>query len=614
MLPMSRSAPVILALVLLASGTAGQDGNSPARGPRLDAEDHAVRTMVHELQGGEIGAPLPPVYEDSPRDDIVYADRFPVHQSYQGECDGTDPTILDKWIPKTEIPTGKGEYFRYMIPSDYDPQGDPVPLVVGYHGYGNSAASVANQSTLDEECEARGWFMVAPTGLDDKLFGSLSCQLHIEVVIEWMLDEFNIDPDRIYMVAYSMGGGVSASFAARHRDPDGLMIAAVASACGTFDWTLAYTVHPQSVKDLLVNEFNFGDTPAAEPFKYKQCSGVYFDPATYPPSSEDYISKESMATNLAYVPTYVAYDTTDQIFSVRAESQAFINIMEEAGVQPVTQIETGTLDPCTGNPAPHSWAVFDMPAVFAFLEDKVVDRHPEVVHAQLDRDTPVSYLDVTQQQADAFTWFIADTSATGLALTDVENAQVVDIDAVLAGPGLQGPGPLPLDVTTPDAAGHELHLTGFAEPPAYLVEAGTGDLVAGTQSEPLADTLAQPVDLAGLDADLVTDALWTGDMYTTPDPAPIGGDTDVTIDMPATSTTLFIILGVQEGLVNIKGGNTISTVPFLVLPPVPGPDLVLPLEIPDDPGLAGAQLFFQTVGIAEGAVDSITNRWTLTIE
>lgn len=612
----ARSGIVVPALLssVLALSAAAQDLPS-AQPERLDAVDHAARLERIRLTG-DLGIPmLPPVMPDSPRDDIVFADRFPVGSAYEGQCDGMGPPIFQGWIPASVTGTNKGELFDYMVPTGYDPLADPVPLVIGYHGYGLSAASVAVQSTLDEEADARGWFYLAPTGLDDQLFGSLPCQRNIETSIEWMLDNYNIDPDRIYMVGFSMGGGVSASFAARHRDPDGIMIAALVTNCGTFDWTLAYSVQSQTLKDLLENPYNFGGPPSEFPFAYQRSSGEYFPVENYPPTVVSYDVKHSMGSNLWDTPTYVAYDQQDLIFSVRIESQAFINLMSESGVPPVVQLANGTLDPCTGNPAAHSWAVLDMPAVFDFLDGKVVNRHPTSVDAQIDRNTKVSYLDVTQAADQAFSWVVADANA-GLSLSGVENVAVVDVDASLAGAGLAGAGPFAVDDTSADLIGHTLRVRGFDLPPAYFLDSATQEYLPGTTSDPTRTALLRDVGEIPLDAELHTNPAWTGSLLTTPDPVAPGATTQLDIDMPGTSPVGYLILGLTEGLVTVKGGNEITAWPFtpsLLLGPLPF-DLSLPIDVPDDPGLSGAELYFQTVGLAGPTIDSISNMWVMHIE
>ena len=60
-------------------------------------------------------------------------------------------------------------------------------------------------------------------------------ELHLRVttVIDEMMNQYNINPNKIYTLGYSMGGIDAVNYAARHVDPEGHMIAAAWSWSGT---------------------------------------------------------------------------------------------------------------------------------------------------------------------------------------------------------------------------------------------------------------------------------------------------------------------------------------------------------------------------------------------
>ena len=403
----------------------------------------SASTRAAPALGGQLQQPanltgmpdLPPVLDTSPRDSLLFADRMVVgvaEADYPYAIGTVTPTEMI--IPAQLTGTGFTERVFYHEPSAYASGGGPLPLVVAYHGFGASAASVGNQTTIDEHCEARGWFYLSVTGLDDKIFGTPVAQGHVDVAIQWMLDQFNIDADRIYMVGFSMGAGVVTNYAARHRDPEGIMIAAVGSVSGAFDWTTSWNLD-SSIHAWMLNTYNFGGSPTAEPFAYQRVSTLHFDPTTYPPLPGTHLPGVAMATNLGSTPLYVTWDTGDTLTHLPAQSTEFGTLLSTLGGTLDTTPVSGTVDPATGLPATHSWAVLDPYELFDFFDGKVVDRSPANLSVQADIPGRAGWVAVSQNTPDAFTWFEA-TSATGpVALSDVRNAAGLQVDLDLVVPG-----------------------------------------------------------------------------------------------------------------------------------------------------------------------------------
>ncbi|MFT7465412.1 MAG: hypothetical protein ACI9EF_003779, partial [Pseudohongiellaceae bacterium] len=229
--------------LLLCVATSSAAAQAAARGPQvggpvaLNSADEADRADRIALTGTLGFAPLPPVLASSPRDQLIFADRIPHKSQSYANSSAAVPTMFDGFVPPSQTGTIFPEVFKYQLGDSYDAGGPSHPMVVAYHGFGSSANSVAGASTIEEECNARGYIYMSPTGLDDQLFGSISCQQHIEAAINFMTSGFNVDADRIYMVGFSMGGGVVANFASRHRDPDGIMIAGLGTVSAAMDWT-----------------------------------------------------------------------------------------------------------------------------------------------------------------------------------------------------------------------------------------------------------------------------------------------------------------------------------------------------------------------------------------
>ena len=96
------------------------------------------------------------------------------------------------------------DVFSYQIPSNYN--NDNIhPLLVTFHHLGGNQNS--NYSTLyDEEANARHWIMLSPYGTSSNNYNHQEMQNVVEKEIEWMIENFNINAQKIYMVVGSMGG------------------------------------------------------------------------------------------------------------------------------------------------------------------------------------------------------------------------------------------------------------------------------------------------------------------------------------------------------------------------------------------------------------------------
>lgn len=607
---MTSPARTVAVLIALAAATAAQQAAT-----RLDAVDHAERQRRIALTG-DLGLPaLAPVLPDSPLDTMYFADRVPPPPpQYAGPPgDGGPPTMVDGFIPASVTGTGIGEIFKYQIPGGYAPGNDPVPLVIGYHGYGSSAASVALQTTLDEECNARGWFYMSPTGLDDQLFGSDPSQTNTEAALQFLLDNFSIDPDRIYMVGFSMGGGVCANFAARRRDPDGIMIAALGVVSGTFDWTLTWNLGDPAVQDLLENPFNFGGTPFQFPFAYQASSGLYFSAGSYPPLPGVLEFGRSMALNLGHVPTYVTWDLDDTLPEVLAEEPVFQGVLAALG---------GTLvsKPVTGTPSPkHSWAVLDEAHLFDFFDGKVAQRYPTVIEGLAEKDKVVGWIDVRQAEAGDFTRLdaMAVPGSASASVSGVTNARRVTLD--LAAAGLAPGGSLHVAGSAGDAAGFELAALGSAEPPAWMLETVGGALAQDFEGDPDDDSVWVPVAGFGTrQVDLVGNGSYTAALTTSPEPALIGQTVSIDVDGSPLAWDAWLLIGLQRAIGHAKGETLLVQLgpPALaMLLDLDGSgDVTLAGPLPNDPALSGVEFVVQAVTTRGPMILELSNLWGLDIQ
>lgn len=537
-----------------------------------------------------LGLPaLPKVTALSPRDTLLYADRVLVGQGAAPAGAGdTVGQLVHAVVPASLTGTTKSEIVEYLVPSSYKPA-VPVPLLVVWHGFGSSAANVSKQTTLDEECEARGWAYLSVTGIDDKLFGSLPSQQNVAAAIGWFQSLVNIDPERIRMVGFSMGAGCVTSFAARHRDPDGLAIAAVGLVSGSYDWTQTWHLDA-AARTWLENPWNFGAPPSVAPFAYQRCSGLYHDPASYPPTPGLHLDQLAMAQNLHATPAFVTWDTGDTLAYLPAQSTRVIDLLEGLGGTVASLPVSGTTDPATGAPATHSWAVLDEDALCDFLAQHVAQRRPASLVAQVDERRPAAWLTLEPAAADAFAWARGSADPTGgvLALSDVAGASRVLASPWAAPPWFLSVGP-------PAAPGVPLlGVTGTDTPAGWARQGGIP--VTAFDFEPGGDGLLLPAGAAA--AWEVRARAWDAGLSLLPDPAPLGATLTLAVDAPAGATAAWILGGVAAAELPLGAGHLLLVAPsppFLVFPLAldASGDAQASAWLSHDPALSGAWILLQ---------------------
>lgn len=133
---------------------------------------------------------------------------------------------------------GRERRAHVFVPPGYDPQGEPVPLVLVLHGAGGAGASIATFSGFNELAAEAGFVVAYPDGynrawndarpsaqtlgVDDVSF--------ISRLIDFLAGQIHIDSARIYAAGYSMGGMMAFRLGCQLQDK----IAAVVSVASTF--------------------------------------------------------------------------------------------------------------------------------------------------------------------------------------------------------------------------------------------------------------------------------------------------------------------------------------------------------------------------------------------
>ena len=148
----------------------------------------------------------------------------------------------------------------YYVPEGYDPDAGPTALVMHLHGGGGTGnISGEMQSALD----ARGWIGIAPDGRnwalhdpdDPESCGWRTSAAYVDSpdpavgpgeqdmfdAIAWAQDAFAIDPDRIYLTGFSMGG--RGTYAIGLKNPD--FFAAIAPMGPAIDMYEVFVRRPE---------------------------------------------------------------------------------------------------------------------------------------------------------------------------------------------------------------------------------------------------------------------------------------------------------------------------------------------------------------------------------
>ena len=179
--------------------------------------------------------------------------------------------VLRLFVPAT----GTDELFTLYVPSS--PSGQARPMIVGFHGFGVSHLDFSYYNTeFLAEAAARDWFVLAPIQINPVLntgdisFGSAESQLNVEYVLNYVLDEWPIDLDRIYGIGFSMGGGNALSYAARHRDRETGAFAAVVNHTGAV--SPSDVLEPRTRDSNAPLEATFGGPPPR--FEYQRAASI----------------------------------------------------------------------------------------------------------------------------------------------------------------------------------------------------------------------------------------------------------------------------------------------------------------------------------------------------
>ncbi len=119
--------------------------------------------------------------------------------------------------------------------------GTLVPVVVSLHSW--SADLEQRQPAVEVEVAARKWFLLQPNfrGINDhpQALGSELAQQDILDAVDWLLQTYPVDPQRVYLTGISGGGHMTLMMAGRYPN----RWRAASAWVGIHDLALWYSVH-----------------------------------------------------------------------------------------------------------------------------------------------------------------------------------------------------------------------------------------------------------------------------------------------------------------------------------------------------------------------------------
>ena len=107
-----------------------------------------------------------------------------------------------------------------ILPPGYDPDGPEIPVVVSLHTWSFDVEQ--RNETLEEAVAKRGWIYLFPDfrGSNDKVeaCGSDVAKQDVIDALDWVLEHFPVDRNRVYLTGVSGGGFMTLAMVASYPD------------------------------------------------------------------------------------------------------------------------------------------------------------------------------------------------------------------------------------------------------------------------------------------------------------------------------------------------------------------------------------------------------------
>jgi len=418
--------------LVLAAGLARIAHEGPARLLRSAQEARrahlAVAEATYDVRTGDRPADRPPggiLAAGAPSGTTLLVDEsLPPPLPNAPPSAGPGPQYLKYYTFSVFLGTAKTGTSYFEKFQAYAPlaASGPRPLLVAFHRWGVSHLDIDYNTPLFDLAWQRGWYIIAPLSASGVHVNSLQGQQNTEMAIDWMLANFDVDPERIYGLGFSMGGGMTMNFAARHLDPKRFMFAALVDHTGSVSQNDTYAKEYAKLNHGATYVWDYWFGLPLDPFQMLRTSVIDFDPNTLVVDPDT-----DMAGNLTHVPLLVSRASTEAPGTAYLTTQCDVLVSHMTSLGQVPYYE---IVPYMG----HSWNSLDFVKAVQFLSLWKL-RLPENADTLADQDGRFYYFYVHQDAPGAFTpfsWSINDTQNKVL-IWHSKNLKQVDVDVPLTG-------------------------------------------------------------------------------------------------------------------------------------------------------------------------------------
>jgi polyhydroxybutyrate depolymerase len=211
-------------------------------------------------------------------------------------------------VRNTLTSAGERRQFLLHVPTSLK-SGEPVPLVLNFHGYGSNAAEQELISEMSPLADSAGFIVVYPQGLGNPPAWQTGPegirvvdQIFIRDLVQLLAAKFNIDSKRIYAAGISNGAQIAIRLGCEMADT----FAAVASVSGSFP--PAGTCAPLQPVPLIAFH---GTADRSLPYNGAELTGGFLPPI------RDGVAEWANRNGCATIPTntYQSGDVTGETWS-----------------------------------------------------------------------------------------------------------------------------------------------------------------------------------------------------------------------------------------------------------------------------------------------------------
>ena len=281
---------------------------------------------------------------------------------------------------------GSSQEARVVVADSYS-SSTPVPLVIFVHGRGSDMYE--GENVLGDAIDDKGWLLASPqlhgswTGDPQPdppgkyAYASLESQYDIIGTLNYMLDNFSVITDQIYLAGNSMGGQIDTVTAAKFPH----VFAAVFDNKGPTNMGVWY--YEQWEKLWMERECHVGGdpkTPAENPFCYQRRSGLNF------------------ASNYVHVPISITHSVSDALVPIH-HSRDLRDAINSYDPDRVASVYEDTVIGPTCPPNYHCYSPDPM-AVLNFLAQFSLNSNPTTLNVTTDESKSYHWLNIAQTGGD----------------------------------------------------------------------------------------------------------------------------------------------------------------------------------------------------------------------